>query len=45
MALAGSGMMPIALAGLFMVRIHMIRVDSLDSDYENLLVEIYHEFT
>ena len=45
MALAGSGMMPMALAGLFMVRIHMIRVDSLDSDYGNLLVEIYHEFS
>ncbi|KAF3575154.1 hypothetical protein F2Q69_00060627 [Brassica cretica] len=33
-----------ALAGLFMIRIHMVRVDSLDSDYENLLVGIYHEF-
>ncbi|KAF3538798.1 hypothetical protein F2Q69_00023273 [Brassica cretica] len=33
------------LVGLFMIRIHMIRVDSLDSDYENLLVEIYHEFS
>ena len=44
MALAGSGTKPMALAGLFMVRIHMIRVNSLDSDYGNLLVEICHEF-
>ncbi|KAF2612720.1 hypothetical protein F2Q70_00013541 [Brassica cretica] len=40
MAFAGSGMMPMTLAGLFMVRIHMIRVDSLDSDYEDLLVDV-----
>ena len=44
MALAGSGMMSMALVGLLMIRIHMVRVDSLDSDYGNLLVEIYHEF-
>ena len=44
MALAGSGMVPMALVGLFMIRIHMVLVDSLESDYENLLVGIYHEF-
>ena len=45
MALAGSGVMSMALAGLIMIGIHMIWVDSLDSDYGNLLVEIYHEFS
>ncbi|KAF3567542.1 hypothetical protein DY000_02014619 [Brassica cretica] len=37
------GKMSMALVGLFEIRIHMIRVDSLDSDYGNLLVGIYHE--
>ncbi|KAF2531754.1 hypothetical protein F2Q70_00028998 [Brassica cretica] len=45
MALAGSGMMSMALAGLIMIGIHTIWVDSLDSDYGNLLVGIYHEFS
>ena len=44
MALTGSGMVPMALAGLFMIRIHMVRVDSLEYDYGNLLVWNYHEF-
>ncbi|KAF2566571.1 hypothetical protein F2Q70_00026011 [Brassica cretica] len=37
------GGMSMALAGLIMIGIHMIWVDSLDSDYGNLLVGIYHE--
>ena len=45
MALAGSGVMSMALAGLIMIGIHMIWVDSLDSDYGNLLVGTYHEFS
>ncbi|KAF2564864.1 hypothetical protein F2Q70_00017613 [Brassica cretica] len=35
----------IEVHGLDGLRIHMIRVDSLDSDYGNLLVGIYHEFS
>ena len=41
----GSGMMSMALAGVIMIGIHMIWVDSLHSDYENLFVGIYHEFS
>ena len=44
MALAGSGMMSMALAGLIMIGFHMVWVDLLDFDYGNLLVGIYHEF-
>ena len=44
LALAGSGMKPFALAGLIMIKIYMFWIDSLESDYGNLLVENYHEF-
>ena len=45
MALAGSGMVPMALAGLFLIKIYMVWFDSLESDYGILLVGNYHEFT
>ena len=45
MALAGSEIKPLALAGLIMIKIYMVWIDSLESDYENLLVVIYHELS
>ena len=45
MALAGSGMMSMALAGLIMVEIYMIETKLINSDLTNLLVGIYHELS
>ena len=44
MASAGLGMSSMALAGLFMVDIYMVWIDSLDFDYGNLLVGIFKGF-
>ncbi|KAF2614932.1 hypothetical protein F2Q70_00013351 [Brassica cretica] len=41
MASAGSGMKPLALVGLIMIKIYMVWIDSLESDYENLLVQTW----
>ena len=44
MALAGSGMMSMALAGLFLIEIYMFWIGSLESDYGNILVMNFHSF-
>ena len=44
-ALAGSGMMSMALVGLIMVEIYMIETELINSDLSNLLVDIYDELS